>query len=323
MSGGEGVTDAGGRLRGPLADRPRRRGRPILALGAASLLLALGAALQSARDRDAATVSFRPRAWPAPARIARRVSPSFSAALADVYWIRAVQHYGRARREGGAAPGYDLLYPLLDAATTLDPRFEAAHRLGAVFLAEPPPGGPGRPDLAAALLRKGIEHAPARWRYPRDLGFVHYWWLRDVEGAARWFERAADLPGAPRWLRPLAATTKAEGGDRSGARAIWRRVRDSTGDAWMRGEAARRLAQLDALDAVDRHQDAVDGFRERTGRPPASWSELRAAGDVPRTPVDPTGVAYELTPGGTVAVSRRSALFPLPERGSFAERRAR
>ncbi len=323
MSGGEGVTDAGGRPRGPLADRPRRRGRPILALGAASLLLALGAALQSARDRDAATVSFRPRAWPGPARIARRVSPSFSAALADVYWIRAVQHYGRARREGGAAPGYDLLYPLLDAATTLDPRFEAAHRLGAVFLAEPPPGGPGRPDLAAALLRKGIEHAPARWRYPRDLGFVHYWWLRDVEGAARWFERAADLPGAPRWLRPLAAATKAEGGDRSGARALWRRVRDSTGDAWMRGEAARRLAQLDALDAVDRHQDAVDGFRERTGRPPASWSELRAAGDVPRAPVDPTGVAYELTPGGTVAVSRRSALFPLPERGSFAERRAR
>ena len=318
MNGGEGVGDAGGR-RGPLADR----WRPVLAVGAAGLLLALGATLQSARDRDAATASFRPRAWSAPPPIAWRAALSFSAALADVYWIRAVQHYGRTRREGGAAPGYDLLYPLLDAATTLDPRFEAAHRLGAVFLAEPPPGGPGRPDLAAALLRKGIEHAPARWRYLRDLGFVHYWWLRDVEGAARWFERAADLPGAPGWLRPLAATTKAEGGDRSGARALWRQVRDSAGDLWMRREAARRLAQLDALDAVDRHQAAVDGFRARTGRPPASWRELRAAGGAPRTPVDPTGVPYELTPGGGVAVSRRSALFPLPEGGSFAERRPR
>lgn len=319
MNGGEGVGDAGGRPRGPLADR----WRPILALGAASLLLALGATLQAARDRDAVAVSFRPRAWSAPPRIARRAALSFSAALADVYWIRAVQHYGRTRRAGGAAPGYDLLYPLLDAATTLDPRFEAAHRLGAVFLAEPPPGGPGRPDLAAALLRKGIEHAPARWRYLRDLGFVHYWWLRDVDEAARWFERAADLPGAPGWLRPLAATTKAEGGDRSGARALWRRVRDSAGDLWMRREAARRLAQLDALDAVDRHQAAVDGFRARTGRPPASWRELRAAGGAPRTPVDPTGVAYELRPDGTVALSRRSALFPLPEGGSFAERRTR
>lgn len=295
----------------------------MLALGAAGMLLALGATLQSVRGRDAATASFRPRAGSAPPRIVRRAALSFSAALADVYWIRAVQHYGRTRREGGAAPGYDLLHPLLDAATTLDPRFEAAHRLGAVFLAEPPPGGPGRPDLAAALLRKGIEHAPARWRYLQDLGFVHYWWLHDVDGAARWFERAADLPGAPWWLRPLAATTKAEGGDRSGARALWRQVRDSTADVRMRGEAARRLRQLDALDARDRHQDAVDGFRERTGRPPASWSELRAAGAVPRTPVDPTGVPYELTPGGTVAVSRRSALFPLPNGGSFAERRAR
>lgn len=295
----------------------------MLALGAAGMLLALGATLQSVRDRDAATAAFRPRVWSAPPRIVRRAALSFSAALADVYWIRAVQHYGRTRRAGGAAPGYDLLYPLLDAATTLDPRFEAAHRLGAVFLAEPPPGGPGRPDLAAALLRKGIEHAPARWRYLQDLGFVHYWWLHDVEGAARWFERAADLPGAPWWLRPLAATTRAEGGDRAGARALWRQVRDSTDDVRIRGAAARRLRQLDALDAIDRHQDAVDGFRERTGRPPASWSELRAAGAVPRIPVDPTGMAYELTPGGTVAVSRRSALFPLPEGGPFAERRAR
>ena len=135
---------------------------------------------------------------------------------------------------------------------------------------------------------------------------------------------AADQPGAPWWLRPLAANTRTEGGDRAGARAIWGQVRDSTGDAWMRGEAIRRLAQLEALDAVDRHQGVVDGFRARTGRTPASWSELLAAGDMPEIPLDPTGVAYELTaPEGTVAVSRWSALFPLPDGGSLPNRRAR
>lgn len=289
------------------------------------MLLVLGATLQSVRDRNAETDSVRHRTWSAPPpEFVRRAALSFEAALADVYWIRAVQHYGRTKLAGGAAQDYDFLYSLLDVVTTLDPRFDAAYRLGAVFLAEPPPGGPGRPDLAVALLRKGIENAPARWQYLQDMGFVHYWWLRDVDAAAGWFERAADVPGAPWWLRPLAATTMVEGGDRGGARALWRQVRDASTDVWMRAEAARRLAQLEALDAVDRYQNMVDGFRERTGRLPASWSELLAADEMSETPVDPTGVAYTLTaPDGTVTVSRRSALFPLPDGGWLPDRRAR
>ena len=153
---------------------------------------------------------------------------------------------------------------------------------------------------------------------------MHYWWLHDVEGAAGWFERAADLPGAPWWLRPLAATTMAEGGDRAGARVLWRQVRASTDDAWLRGEATRRLAQLEALDAMDRYQHAVDLYRERTGGPPESWRELVAAGDVSEMPLDPTGVPYELTaPRGDVDVSRRSVLFPLPRVRAFQDRPAR
>jgi len=65
-------------------------------------------------------------------------------------------------------------------------------------------------------------------------------------------------------------------------------------------------------------------LKARTGTPPRSWHELLAAGDVSGIPVDPTGVAYELTPpGGAVAVSRRSRLFPLPEGGLLPGRPAR
>ena len=227
-------------------------GRPDAAVVAAVLLVTLGAGLQMARDRATADGATPPRVRSAPpAAFAQRAALSFEVVLADLYWIRAVQHYGRTRLSGGGAHDYARLYPLLDAATTLDPRFDAAYRLGAVFLAEPPPGGAGRPDLAVALLQKGLASVPERWQYLHDIGFIHYRWLRDPDTAARWFQRAAVVPGAPWWLPFMAATTMAEGGDRAGARALWRRVRDAAGDSWMRAEASRRLERLEALDELD------------------------------------------------------------------------
>ena len=220
-------------------ERTRRWGRPAWSAVAATLLVALGATLSALRDREAGPDGDRYPVGPAPRSDAvRRVALSFKAVLADLYWIRAVQHYGRTRLAGGGAEDFAPLYPLLDVATTLDPRFDAAYRLGAVFLAEPSPGGPGRPDLALALLRKGMDYAPERWEYLQDLGFVHYWWLHDPEGAARWFERAADLPGGP-LVAPAAGRRHAGGGGRtvpvhgrSGRRYVTR--------PGMRGCAARR-----------------------------------------------------------------------------------
>lgn len=312
--GGAGIRERGG------AGSPGW-GRTGAAVVATALLATCGAALQAVRDRETVDGSARSRVQSVPpADLVQRAALSFEAVLADFYWIRAVQHYGRTRLSGGGAHDYAPLHPLLDVATTLDPRFDAAYRLGAVFLAEPPPGGAGRPDLAVALLRKGLASVPDRWQYLQDIGFIHYWWLRDRDEAARWFQRAADVPGAPWWLRFLAATTMTEEGDRAGARALWRLVHDAARDPWMRGEAARRLMQLEALDALDRHQRTVDRFRERTGRSPGSWQDLAAAGDLSEVPVDPTGTAYELTPSGAVTVSPRSALTPLPASGALPVR---
>ena len=47
---------------------------------------------------------------------------------------------------------YELLFPLLDLTTSLEPRFNMAYLFGSIYLAESPPGGPGRPDLGIALL---------------------------------------------------------------------------------------------------------------------------------------------------------------------------
>lgn len=244
----------------------------------------------------------------------QRFALSFDSLLADVYWIRAIQHYGGTKRDEGSTKQYELLYPLLDITTTLDPRFNIAYRFGAIFLAEGYPDGPGRPDQAVALLQKGVRAMPERWQYLQDIGFVYYWWLHDYEEAARWFRRASEVPGAPWWLRSLAANTLALGGNRADARTLWGEIRQSSDNAWMRREAERRLHQLDAMDQIDQYTQIVRRFAQREGRWPRSWRDLAEGQSWSEVPLDPAGVPYVLDPGsGAIVVSSESPLFPLPE----------
>ena len=242
---------------------------------------------------------------------ARRLALSYQSLLADVYWIRAVQHYGSTKLSSDPGKQYDLLYPLLDLTTSLDPRFNVAYSFGSIFLAELPPGGPGRPDLAIALLEKGLRAQPQKWEFAQAIGFVHYWWLQDYGEAAAWFARAAAFTDAPEWLGPLAATTLAEGGRRDSSRLLWQQVARDAEDEWFRNEAERRLRQLDAMDQLDALQQVIAAFQQSAGRPPSGWEELWRAGYLPGIPVDPAGTPYRFQLG-VAGLGAGSPLGPLP-----------
>ena len=241
----------------------------------------------------------------------KRLALSYDSLLADLYWIRAVQHYGGTRLSTDPDKRYDLLYPLLDLTTSLDDRFNIAYYYGSTFLAEAPPGGPGRPDLAIALLEKGLRAQPDKWEFAQWIGFVHYWWRQDYQQAAAWFSRAAQFPGAPIWMAPLAASTLTEGGSRQASRFMWEEIARTAEDEWFRNEARRRLQQLDAMDQLDQLRTIAARFSEQRGAPASDWSELRATGYLKGTPVDPTGTPYRLD-AGVVTLDRSSRLWPLP-----------
>lgn len=282
---------------------------------AALVALAAGSvALQAARDRAFAPVASESRLlYLQSGGAASRLALEYDALAADIYWIRAVLHYGGDRLSDPGRGRYELLYPLLDLTTSLDPLFQIAYRFGAVFLAEPPPGGPGRVDLAETLLRKGMAASPERWQYPHDLGFLYYWQQQDYETAAMWFERAAALPGAPEWLAPVAASMLARGGDRQSSRQLLLRILEGADEEWLRQTATRWLRQLDALDQMDQLDALLAEYHRRAGVRPGSWLELIRAGWLPGIPVDPAGHPYLLNPTwSTTRLSPESPLNPLP-----------
>jgi tetratricopeptide (TPR) repeat protein len=300
-----------------------RRGATSL-LVAAVLVALLGTAVALEVGRDRRYGEPRPERgvlYVRSGEAVKRMALSYSAVLADAYWIRALQYYGGTRLSAGASKDYSLLYPLLDITTTLDPLFNIAYRFGATFLAEAYPGGAGRPDLAVALLQKGVRYRPDNWRYLQDIGFVYYWWVGDYREAAAWFEKAANVPGAPWWMKSLAAVTLAQGGDRRSSRILWQSLLEGADNDWLRKEAVRRLQQLDALDQIDQLQAVVRAYASRTGSVPGSWQTLVSAGYLRWAPADPTGTPYVLSPQtGVVTVARASRLFPLPtgQQGSLA-----
>ncbi|HUF47939.1 MAG TPA: hypothetical protein VMM93_08985 [Vicinamibacterales bacterium] len=282
-----------------------------IGLVASAAGLATSAGVLSARDARFAEPPFADRLlYVQSGEVADRLLLQFDAVAADVYWIRAIQHFGRDRRSS-RPDRFTLLEPLLDLTTTLDPHFNVAYRFGAIFLAVEPPDGAGRPDQAIALLEKGLRESPDRWQLAHDLGFVHYWFTGETLEAARWFERAGAMPGAPAWVLPLAAVTRAQGGDRDGARRLLGQLA-GTSETYVRNAAERGLLQLQALDALDQLQVLIAEAHARLGRAPASWADVFP--DRPgQVPLDPAGVPFVYDPErGRAVLSPDSRLHPLP-----------
>jgi tetratricopeptide (TPR) repeat protein len=289
------------------------RARLVVTSCLAALLLAGAAGLLYLRDHATPLpMSDERLMYLRSGRTADRLFLTFDGLAADVYWMRAIQHYGGDRRSPRAERRFELLMPLLDLTTTLDPYFNIAYRFGAIFLSMEAPNGPARPDLAIALLEKGLRYTPDRWQYAHDIGFVHYWHTGDYAKAAEWFDRAAKMTDAPDWTRQLAAVTLVEGGDRTGARQLLTELITAE-ESYIRAAAERSLKQLRALDAIDELTALVTRYRAATGTLPRSWADMVARRFLPGIPVDTAGVPFRYDPAtGQITLSPESELLPLP-----------
>src|SRR5579863_8385167 len=174
-------------------------------VAAACLILSLAASIVVLRRSDQA----RPQAtldevlFLSSPTVIKRASLGYDGLMACIYWTRAVQYFGN--RHHTYAASYNLLAPLLEITTHLDPHLVVGYEFGSAFLAPQPPHGAGEPQRAIELMEYGIQNNPDNWRLYYDLGFVYYMELQDYKKAAEVFERGSHVPNAHPFLKVMAA----------------------------------------------------------------------------------------------------------------------
>lgn len=228
--------------------------------------------------------------------VVKKLALGYDGFLADFYWMRVIQYYGRREEAEKRPVRYKNLSTLLDITTTLDPDLLDAYRAGCTFLSEPEPIGAGQPKEAIKLLDKGINVHPQEWRLWFDKGFVYFWYLKDFKASGETWLSASRLSSAPPWMISLAAMSLSKGGAVRTARALWERQYQESNRADVRENARNHLISIQVAEELWTLEFLVEKFRARNGYFPRSLEELAGAQPVRRIIADPSGTPYEYNP---------------------------
>jgi len=135
----------------------RNRG-PSLALTLLAIALGLGAVyrLQVRMDSEISRVhQERDELLFRSGRLVKTLGLEYDGLLADIYWTRAVQYYGE--KHSSFDPNFELLWPLLDLTTQLDPHLIPLGRAGPIW--------PRRSSAAGSQIIPSIGDSGRTWAF--------------------------------------------------------------------------------------------------------------------------------------------------------------
>jgi tetratricopeptide (TPR) repeat protein len=199
----------------------------------------------------------------------------FNGLIADWYWISALQYLGKkAVANQGKFSYNDLkplnpkqLYPLLDTATTLDPKFVAVYSYGAIILPS------FDEEKAIKIAEKGIANNPNEWRLFQHLAYI-YWKKGDFKKAASIYNEGSQIDGSPPFMKQMSARLEAEGGSRDVARQIYQQMYDEATDDQTKSLAANRLLQTESFEERDAIRQVLKDFQTQNSRCATNWNEV-------------------------------------------------
>ncbi len=230
-----------------------------------------------------------------PSPMVRALALEFDGAVADYLLLKTITYIGYKLLEKEALneEEWQQVITMLHRITDLDPRFWDPYLLGEMML----PWDAGKVDEANRLLQKAARARPEDYRPWYLLGFNAFFFEKNAKKAAPYLRRAAELPGAPGFLKGLAARFSYYGGETDLGILYLKGMLARTTDEALRKHLEKRLVALEAMQRLER---AVKRFQQAHGRLPRDLDELRRAGYIERIPADPYGGTFYMLPNGRI-----------------------
>jgi hypothetical protein len=178
--------------------------------------------------------------------------------LSELLWLRALNAVG----DKDSLRKNLALYEYASLLTDLDPRFYEAY----LYLGINIPYSMERVwqggDRAEILYRKGLTKFPSDLRLHLYLGFSLMHHQRKFLEASEVFAAGSRLPNAMRWMGPLAARLRAQGGAPEDALNLVRELLASTEDEVLKQELEERAVDLQIEAVLQKVDAAVEAWKK-------------------------------------------------------------
>jgi hypothetical protein len=209
---------------------------------------------------------------------------------ADLMWLSSIQYFG-----GGESKNYSKMPDFLNFTSDVDPKFAYPYAFGALILS-----CFGYVDQGLALADKGIANGVKDWRIPYYAATTYYFNKDDGKNALKYFDLAANTPGAPKGIQQVAANFGSNTNKRQKTEQIWESIYQTTKDDVVKKRAQNYLIHFSLLDLLD---NAAAQYYKSNNKYPATPQDLVTARILKAVPTDPFGMEFKFDNKGQTQAS--------------------
>ena len=199
-------------------------------------------------------------------------------ATADLEWLSAIQYVG-----GGESRTYEKLADYLFLSANLDQKFSYPYAFGVLMLPMF-----GQTDRGLELGQLGIDNKINDWRIPYYMATTYHQ-KDDQKNAAKYFDIAANTPGAPDNIKKVAATYGTRADIREKTKQIWIGIYDTSNDEVVRERAKNYILHFEILDLLEQ---AAKEYYKINNKYPTTPDDLVTGRILRAIPPDPFGFVY-------------------------------
>ncbi|PIR87179.1 MAG: hypothetical protein COU11_01730 [Candidatus Harrisonbacteria bacterium CG10_big_fil_rev_8_21_14_0_10_49_15] len=145
---------------------------------------------------------------------------------------------------------------------------------------------------------RGVAHASPDWRIPFYLATNYHLELSDNQNAAKYFDIAANTPGAPSHIRRFSENYLVLG-FRDQTKQIWQTIFETAKDQEIKDRAHLYLARIAVIETLE---EAAQQYQSKFGALPQTVDDLITGGILTEIPEDPAGYQYGFNEEGRLKV---------------------